>query len=62
MSTIEELKKERVSMLLVEQNAEMALASPTASTSSTTAPWSRRHPRGLRADVQVTSTYLGVGG
>jgi branched-chain amino acid transport system ATP-binding protein len=58
MSTIEQLKRERMSMLLVEQNAEMArvyLIDHGASVFEGT-------PAALRADVKVTATYLGVGG
>jgi len=63
MDTIRDLKKERVSMLLVEQNAEMALQLAdrvyvidhgTVVFEGTSAA--------LRADRQVTTTYLGVGG
>jgi branched-chain amino acid transport system ATP-binding protein len=63
MDTIRNLKAERVSMLLVEQNAEMALALAdrlyvidhgTVVFEGT--------PQALRADRQVTATYLGVGG
>ena len=63
MSTIEELKKERVSMLLVEQNAEMALrlADRVYVIDHGTVVFEGT-PAALRADRQVTSTYLGVGG
>jgi branched-chain amino acid transport system ATP-binding protein len=63
MSTIEELKKERVSMLLVEQNAEMALrlADRVYVIDHGTVVFEGT-PERLRADRQVTATYLGVGG
>ena len=63
MSTIEELKKERVSMLLVEQNAEMALrlADRCYVIDHGTVVFEGT-PAALRADRQVTATYLGVGG
>jgi branched-chain amino acid transport system ATP-binding protein len=63
MSTIEELKKERVSMLLVEQNAEMALrlADRVYVIDHGTVVFEGT-PAALRADRQVTMTYLGVGG
>ena len=63
MSTIEELKKERVSMLLVEQNAEMALrlADRVYVIDHGTVVFEGT-PATLRADRQVTATYLGVGG
>jgi branched-chain amino acid transport system ATP-binding protein len=63
MSTIEELKKERVSMLLVEQNAEMALrlADRVYVIDHGTVVFEGT-PAALRADRQVTATYLGVGG
>ena len=63
MSTIEELKKERVSMLLVEQNAEMALrlADRVYVIDHGTVVF-QGTPAELRADRQVTTTYLGVGG
>jgi len=63
MSTIEELKKERVSMLLVEQNAEMALqlADRVYVIDHGTVVFEGT-PGALRADRQVTTTYLGVGG
>jgi branched-chain amino acid transport system ATP-binding protein len=63
MSTIEELKKERVSMLLVEQNAEMALrlADRVYVIDHGTVVFEGT-PAALRADRQVTTTYLGVGG
>jgi branched-chain amino acid transport system ATP-binding protein len=63
MSTIEELKKERVSMLLVEQNAELALrlADRVYVIDHGTVVFEGT-PERLRADRQVTATYLGVGG
>ena len=63
MSTIEELKKERVSMLLVEQNAEMALrlADRVYVIDHGTVVFEGT-PAALRADRQVTKNYLGVGG
>ncbi len=63
MSTIDELKKERVSMLLVEQNAEMALrlADRVYVIDHGTVVFEGT-PAALRADAQVTRTYLGVGG
>ena len=63
MSTIQELKKERVSMLLVEQNAEMALrlADRVYVIDHGTVVFEGT-PERLRADRQVTATYLGVGG
>jgi len=63
METIRELKKERVSMLLVEQNAEMALqlADRVYVIDYGTVVFEGT-PAALRADRQVTTTYLGVGG
>jgi branched-chain amino acid transport system ATP-binding protein len=62
MATIEQLKRERVSMLLVEQNAEMALRlSDRVYVIDHGAIVFEGTPAALRADVQVTSTYLGVG-
>ena len=63
MSTIDELKKERVSMLLVEQNAEMALrlADRVYVIDHGTVVFEGT-PAALRADRQVTTGYLGVGG
>jgi branched-chain amino acid transport system ATP-binding protein len=62
MSTIEQLKGERVSMLLVEQNAEMALrlADRVYVIDHGTIVFDGT-PDALRADTRVTSTYLGVG-
>jgi len=63
MSTIQDLKKEGVSMLLVEQNAEMALrlADRVYVVDHGTVVFEGT-PGRLRADRQVTATYLGVGG
>jgi branched-chain amino acid transport system ATP-binding protein len=63
MSTIRELKNERVSMLLVEQNAEMALqlADRVYVIDHGTVVFEGTPDR-LRADRQVMTTYLGVGG
>jgi len=63
MGTIRTLKQERVSMLLVEQNAEMALqlADRVYIIDHGTVVFEGT-PAKLRADTQVTSTYLGVGG
>jgi branched-chain amino acid transport system ATP-binding protein len=63
MDTIRSLKAERVSMLLVEQNAEMALqlADRVYVVDHGTVVFEGT-PERLRADRQVTATYLGVGG
>jgi branched-chain amino acid transport system ATP-binding protein len=63
MGTIEKLKSERVSMLLVEQNAEMALklADRVYIVDHGSVVFEGT-PAQLRADTQATSTYLGVGG
>ena len=63
MGTIRELKRERVSMLLVEQNAEMALslADRVYVIDHGTIVFAGT-PAELRASHQVTATYLGVGG
>jgi branched-chain amino acid transport system ATP-binding protein len=63
MDTIRELKKQHVSMLLVEQNAEMALqlADRVYVVDHGTVVFTGT-PGELRADQQVTATYLGVGG
>jgi branched-chain amino acid transport system ATP-binding protein len=63
MDTIRSLKAERVSMLLVEQNAEMALqlADRVYVIDHGTVVFEGT-PAQLRADRQVTATYLGVGG
>ena len=63
MRTIEQLKVERVSMLLVEQNAELALrlADRVYVIDHGTIVFEGT-PAALRADTRVTATYLGVGG
>jgi branched-chain amino acid transport system ATP-binding protein len=63
MDTIRELKSQRVSMLLVEQNAEMALqlADRVYVIDHGTVVFEGA-PAALRADQQITATYLGVGG
>jgi branched-chain amino acid transport system ATP-binding protein len=63
MDTIRDLKAQRVSMLLVEQNAEMALqlADRVYVIDHGTVVFEGT-PGALRADRQVTATYLGVGG
>ena len=62
MDTIRSLKTERVSMLLVEQNAEMALqlADRVYVVDHGTVVF-EGSPGALRADRNVTATYLGVG-
>jgi branched-chain amino acid transport system ATP-binding protein len=62
MSTIRALKQERVSMLLVEQNAEMALqlADRVYIIDHGTVVFEGT-PARLRADTQATAAYLGVG-
>ena len=63
MDTIRSLKAERVSMLLVEQNAEMALRlADRVYVIDHGMVVFEGTPETLRADRQVTSTYLGVGG
>ncbi len=63
MRTIRELKNERVSMLLVEQNAEMALQlADRVYVIDHGAVVFEGTPARLRADRQVMTTYLGVGG
>ena len=63
MRTIEQLKRERVSMLLVEQNAEMALRlADRVYVIDHGAIVFEGTPDALRAAVDVTTTYLGVGG
>jgi len=63
MTTIRELRVERVSMLLVEQNAEMALQlADRVYVVDHGAVVFEGTPERLRADRQVTATYLGVGG
>ena len=63
MDTIRELKNQRVSMLLVEQNAEMALqlADRVYVIDHGTVVFEGT-PAALRADQKITATYLGVGG
>ena len=63
MDTIRELKNQHVSMLLVEQNAEMALqlAERIYVIDHGTVVFEGT-PQRLRADKQITATYLGVGG
>jgi branched-chain amino acid transport system ATP-binding protein len=63
MATIRTLKQEHVSMLLVEQNAEMALqlADRVYIIDHGTVVFEGT-PAQLRANTQVTATYLGVGG
>ncbi len=63
VGTIRELKRERVSMLLVEQNAEIALqlADRVYVIDQGTIVFEGT-PERLRADRQVTATYLAVGG
>jgi branched-chain amino acid transport system ATP-binding protein len=63
MDTIRSLKAERVSMLLVEQNAEMALqlADRVYVVDHGTVVF-EGSPGALRAEAHVTATYLGVGG
>ena len=62
MQTIRDLKRQHVSMLLVEQNAEMALqlADRVYVVDHGTVVFEGT-PAKLRADAQVTATYLGVG-
>ena len=63
MGTIRELKHERVSMLLVEQNAEMALQlADRVYVIDHGSVVFQGTPSALRSDRQVTATYLGVGG
>ena len=63
MGTVLELKRERVSMLLVEQNAELALrlADRVYVIDHGTIVFEGA-PDVLRADPRITTTYLGVGG
>jgi branched-chain amino acid transport system ATP-binding protein len=63
MDTIRELKAQHVSMLLVEQNAEMALqlADRVYVIDHGTVVFEGT-PAALRADQRITTTYLGVGG
>ena len=62
MDTIRELKKQGVSMLLVEQNVEMALqlAERVYVIDHGTVVF-EGPPAALRADQRITATYLGVG-
>jgi branched-chain amino acid transport system ATP-binding protein len=63
MDTIRELKAQQVSMLLVEQNAEMALQlADRVYVVDHGAVVFEGTPQQLRADRQITATYLGVGG
>jgi branched-chain amino acid transport system ATP-binding protein len=63
ISTIQQLKRDRVSMLLVEQNAEMALTlADRAYVIDHGTIVFEGTPAQLRANAQVTATYLGVGG
>ena len=63
MDTIRKLKDERVSMLLVEQNAEMALQlADRVYVIDHGSVVFEGTPGRLRADRQVMTTYLGVGG
>jgi branched-chain amino acid transport system ATP-binding protein len=63
MDTIRELKSQHVSMLLVEQNAEMALqlANRVYVIDHGTVVFEGA-PAQLRAAANITATYLGVGG
>ena len=63
MDTVRELKNQRVSMLLVEQNVEMALqlADRVYVIDHGTVVF-EGSPGALRADQRITATYLGVGG
>jgi branched-chain amino acid transport system ATP-binding protein len=63
METVRELKREHVSMLLVEQNAEMALglADRVYVIDHGTIVFEGT-PAALRANERITTTYLGVGG
>jgi branched-chain amino acid transport system ATP-binding protein len=63
MDTIRELKRQRVSMLLVEQNVEMALQlADRVYVIDHGSVVFEGSPARLRADASVTATYLGVGG
>ena len=63
METIRALKEERVSMLLVEQNAEMALQlADRVYVMDHGSVVFEGTPAALRGDASVTATYLGVGG
>jgi branched-chain amino acid transport system ATP-binding protein len=63
MDTIRELKRQHVSMLLVEQNAEMALqlADRVYVIDHGTVVF-EGNPEQLRKDEKTTTTYLGLGG
>ncbi len=62
MDTIRELKNQRVSMLLVEQNAEMALQlADRVYIIDHGSVVFEGTPERLRADLQAMTTYLGVG-
>jgi len=63
MGTVRELKREHVSMLLVEQNAEMALglADRVYIIDHGTIVFEGT-PAALRADERITTAYLGLGG
>jgi branched-chain amino acid transport system ATP-binding protein len=63
MDTIRELKQQHVSMLLVEQNAEMALQlADRVYVIDHGSVVFEGSPARLRADANVTATYLSVGG
>ena len=63
MDTIRELKSQRVSMLLVEQNAEMALQlADRVYVIDHGSVVFEGAPAQLRAAANITATYLGVGG
>jgi branched-chain amino acid transport system ATP-binding protein len=63
MGTVRELKGEHVSMLLVEQNAEMALGlADRVYVIDHGAIVFEGTPAALRANERITTTYLGVGG
>jgi branched-chain amino acid transport system ATP-binding protein len=63
MDTIGELKAQHVSMLLVEQNAEMALRlADRVYVIDHGSVVFEGSPARLRGDANVTATYLGVGG
>ncbi len=62
METIRELKRERMSTLLVEQNTEMALQlADRVYVIDHGAIVAERTPAALRADSQLAAAYLGVG-
>ena len=63
MGTVRDLKAERVSMLLVEQNAELALAlADRVYVIDHGTIVFEGTPAALRSNAHVTATYLGVGG